>query len=153
MGGMAGAGGSPVQNPCAKTKLVIKGGMASSTENATFPANLAFDGRATTRWASAQTEPQWLYVDLGEVAHVSRVRLSWETAFATAYAIEIAQASAGPWTSMFEEDAGDGTMDDVTTLTAKNGRYVRVNATKRATAYGFSLYEVEVYGDLDESCK
>ncbi|SNT65116.1 hypothetical protein SAMN05216276_11662, partial [Streptosporangium subroseum] len=26
------------------------------------------------------------------------------------------------------------------------GRYVRVNGTQRATAYGYSLWEFEVYG-------
>jgi F5/8 type C domain len=153
MGGMAGAGGGPTQVACKKVKLAIKGATASSTENDTFPVSYAWDGDAGTRWASAQSEPQWIYFDLGEVAHVSRAQITWETAFATAYRIEIAQAAAGPWTSMFEETNGDGATDDVTTLTAKNGRYVRLYLTTRSTIYGFSLWEVAIYGDLDETCK
>ena len=122
-------------------------------ENDTFPASQAFDGDAGTRWASAQTEPQLIYFDLGEVAHVSRVQITWETAFATNYRIEIAQAAAGPWTSIFQETSGDGAVDNITTLTPKNGRYVRMYGNTRSTVYGFSIWEFEIYGDLDETCK
>jgi hypothetical protein len=151
-GGMAGAGGA-APNPCAKTKLVIKAATASSTENDTFPVSQAFDGKADTRWASAQSAPQWIYFDLGQVAHVSRVLINWETAFATNYRVEIASAAAGPWTSIFSETNGNGAMDDITNLTPSNGRYVRMYGNTRATAYGFSLWEFEVYGDLDEKCQ
>lgn len=150
-GGGGGSGGMP--NSCEKQQLKITGATASSTENDTFPASKAFDGDVGTRWASAQTEPQWIYFDLGEVAHVSRVAITWETAFATNYRIEIAQAAAGPWTSMFQESAGNGGVDDLTNLTARNGRYVRMYGNTRSTPYGFSIWEFAVYGDLDETCK
>lgn len=150
---MAGTGGSnPQPNPCATGKLVIKGGAASSIEDANFPAAQAWDGDAVTRWASLKTEPHWIYVDLGEVAHVSRVRLMWEAAYATVYDIERANAAGGPWTSMQHVTNGNGGTDDLTTLTAGNGRYIRMNGITRFTAYGFSLFEIEVYGDLDEAC-
>jgi len=153
-GGNGGSGGTaPMPNPCEKNKLKIVSATASSTENDTFPASKAFDGDAGTRWASAMSEPQWIYFDLGEVAHVSRVLISWEAAYATNYKIEIAQASGGPWTSMFQENAGNGGMDDLTNVTARNGRYVRLYGNTRATAYGFSVYEFSAYGDLDETCK
>jgi hypothetical protein len=150
-GGGGGSGGMP--NNCEKQQLKITGATASSTENDTFPASKAFDGDVGTRWASAQTEPQWIYLDLGEVAHVSRVVITWETAFATNYRIEIAQAAAGPWTSMFQESAGNGAVDDLTNLTARNGRYVRMYGNTRSTPYGFSIWELAIYGDLDETCK
>ena len=153
-GGSGGAGGTgAMPNPCEKAPLKITGATASSTENDTFPASKAFDGDAGTRWASAQSEPQWIYFDLGEVAHVSRVSITWETAYATNYRVEIAQTAAGPWTSMFQETAGNGAVDDLMSVTPRNGRYVRVYATTRATAYGFSIWEVTLYGDLDETCK
>jgi hypothetical protein len=44
-------------------------------------------------------------------------------------------------------------MDDLTNVTARNGRYVRLYGNTRATAYGFSVYEFSAYGDLDETCK
>jgi hypothetical protein len=156
-GGKGGAGGSgggtAMPNPCGTTKLKIQSATASSEENAVFTADKAIDGDPLTRWGSAETEPQWIYADLGEVAHVSRVRISWENAFASNYRIEIAQAAAGPWTLMLQETAGDGLIDDLTTLKAGNGRFVRMYGTTRGTIYGFSLYELEVYGDLDEKCQ
>lgn len=153
-GGNGGAGGTaPMPNPCAKDKLKIVSATASSTENDTFPASKAFDGDAGTRWASAQSEPQWIYFDLGEVAHVSRVLISWETAYATNYRVEIAQAAAGPWTNLFQENAGNGAMDDLTNVTPRNGRYVRLYCNTRFTPYGFSVWEFSAYGDLDETCK
>ncbi len=44
---------------------------ASSLENAGTPAANAVDGSSTTRWASAFSDPQWIYVDLGRVATIS----------------------------------------------------------------------------------
>ena len=38
-----------------------------------------------------------------------------------------------------------GGTDDIT-IPATNARYVRVYGTQRATAYGYSLWELEVYG-------
>jgi hypothetical protein len=152
-GGAGGSGGTP-PNPCATGQLDIDAATASSEENGNLTPNLAFDGDDMSRWASAQgIDPQWIYFDLGEVAHVSRVQISWEAAYATSYRLEIAQSSNGPWTSIFEENAGNGAMDNVTTLTASDGRYVRMYGITRATMYGFSIWEFEIYGDLDETCQ
>jgi len=152
-GGAGGTGGAPA-NPCATGQLDIDAATASSEENGNLTPNLAFDGDDMSRWASAQmVDPQWIYFDLGEVAHVSRVLINWEAAYATNYRLEIAQNSNGPWTSIFQENAGDGAMDNVTTLTASNGRYVRMHGNARATMYGFSIWEFEIYGDLDETCQ
>ena len=40
---------------------------------------------------------------------------------------------------------GNGTTDDLTGLSG-SGRYVRMNGVTRGTAYGYSLYEMQVYG-------
>jgi hypothetical protein len=151
-GGVAGTGGA-APNPCATTELAIDGGAASSVELDTLAAANAWDGNTDTRWASEKTEPHWIYVDLGELAHVSRVRLTWEAAYATNYRIERANSANGPWTLMQTIANGNGGIDDLTMLTAGNGRYIRMFGVTRATAYGFSLYEIEVFGDLDETCK
>ncbi|TMM40974.1 MAG: carbohydrate-binding protein, partial [Actinobacteria bacterium] len=62
---------------------------ASSLESSSFPAGNAVDGNASTRWASKEgVDPQWLRVDLGAVAGISRVKLVWEAAYAKSYTIE-----------------------------------------------------------------
>ncbi|MFD9794290.1 discoidin domain-containing protein [Streptomyces sp. NPDC059070] len=118
---------------------------ASSTESSSFGAANAFDGDPATRWASAEgKDPQWIRVDLGEGATVSRVRLSWEAAYAKAYRVEMSDDGV-TWTRLAEESAGDGGTDDLTGLSGK-GRHLRVYGTARGTSYGYSLHEVEVYG-------
>ena len=45
---------------------------ASSTEQAGTPASAAVDGNTGSRWSSAFSDPQWLQVDLGATATISR---------------------------------------------------------------------------------
>ncbi|MEU6977941.1 MULTISPECIES: discoidin domain-containing protein [unclassified Streptomyces] len=121
---------------------------SSSDEDATLVPAKAFDGDPATRWASAEgSDPQWLRVDLGAASTVSRVRLSWEAAYAKAYRVEVS-ADGATWTALATETAGNGGTDDWTGLAGK-GRYLRVYGTARGTSYGYSLYEVEVYGTTD----
>ncbi|MFG2668552.1 discoidin domain-containing protein [Streptomyces sp. NPDC048387] len=121
---------------------------ASSAESSSLGAANAFDGSASTRWASAEgKDPQWIRVDLGAGATISRVRLAWEAAYAKAYRIEVS-ADGASWTRLAEEKAGNGGTDDFTGLSGK-GRYLRVYGTARGTAYGYSLFEAEVYGTAD----
>ncbi|MFB7512824.1 discoidin domain-containing protein [Streptomyces sp. NPDC056144] len=117
---------------------------ASSTEAAGFEPGKAVDGQSTTRWASVEgVDPQWLRVDLGATATLSRVRLDWEAAHASAYRIQ-SSADGTTWTDLATVTGGDGGTDDVTVN--GTGRYVRVYGTQRATPYGYSLYEFKVYG-------
>ncbi|MEU9759142.1 discoidin domain-containing protein [Streptomyces sp. NPDC047985] len=120
---------------------------ASSTEDSALGPQNAFDGDPATRWASAEgKDPQWIRVDLGATADITRVKLDWEAAYAKAYRIEVS-ADATSWTRLAEETAGDGGTDDRPGLSGK-GRYLRVYGTARGTSYGYSLHEVEVYGTL-----
>ncbi|MEU7031235.1 discoidin domain-containing protein [Streptomyces sp. SBR177] len=121
---------------------------ASSIEDTGFEPAKAFDGDPATRWASTEgVDPQWIRVDLGAPVTVSRVKLLWEVAYAESYRVEIS-ADGSTWTRLATETAGNGGTDDWTGLTGK-GRYLRVYGTERGTPYGYSLYEVEVYGTPD----
>jgi len=117
---------------------------ASSVETV-FVAASAVDGDAGTRWASAFTNTEWIYVDLGATATISRVVLNWEAAFATGYQIQTAASAAGPWTTVFSTTTGDGGIDDLSV--SGTGRFVRMNGTQRAlTGFGYSLWELQVFG-------
>ncbi|MBB5079405.1 cellulase family glycosylhydrolase [Nonomuraea endophytica] len=118
---------------------------ASSTEGAGFEAAKAVDGdTAGTRWASEEgVDPQWIQVDLGTNATVSRVKLTWEAAYGQAYKIQTS-ANGTSWTDVHSTTTGDGGTDDVAVIGA--GRFVRVHGTQRGTAYGYSLFELQVYG-------
>ena len=118
---------------------------ASSIENAGTPAGAAVDGNTATRWSSAFSDPQWLQVDLGGSASVTQVVLQWEAAYAKAFQIQVSDTGAS-WTTIYSTTTGTGgtqTLD-----VSGTGRYVRVYGTVRATPYGYSLWEFQVYGTL-----
>ncbi|MFG2042429.1 discoidin domain-containing protein [Dactylosporangium sp. NPDC048998] len=130
----------------AATQLLSQGkpATASSTENAGTPASSAVDGNAGTRWSSAFSDPQWIQVDLGASATISQVVLQWETAYATAFQIQVS-ADAAAWTTIYSTTTGTGGTQ--TLNVSGTGRYVRMYGTARATQYGYSLWEFQVYGD------
>jgi len=118
---------------------------ASSTENAGTPASDATDGNTGTRWSSAFSDPQWLQVDLGASASVDKVVLQWEAAYATAFQIQTSNDGT-TWTSIYSTTTGTGGTQ--TLNITGSGRYVRLYGTARATQYGYSLWEFQVYGNL-----
>jgi hypothetical protein len=135
---------------CTTNALPRSSASASSQENADFPATLAIDGNAGTRWSSLFSDPQSITVDLGAARKISRVVLSWEAAASARYSLEVANAASGPWTTVYGPVNGDGGVDDI----AANGvgRFVRMSSTARTTPYGNSLWEFAVYGDLNPNC-
>ena len=121
---------------------------ASSLENASFPASAAVDGNTSTRWSSAFSDPQWLQVDLGSVSAISQVVLDWETAYATAFQIQTSSDGTN-WTSIYSTTTGTGGTQ--TLNVTGTGRYVRMYGTARATQWGYSLWEYQVYGTAGTS--
>ena len=119
---------------------------ASTIEGAGFEASNAVDGSLSTRWASQDpaTGTEWIYVDLGATTSISRVVLKWEAAYAKSYKIQVSN-NASSWSTIYTTTSGNGATDDLAGLSG-SGRYVRVQATKRGTSYGYSLWELEVYG-------
>jgi beta-glucanase (GH16 family)/regulation of enolase protein 1 (concanavalin A-like superfamily) len=117
--------------------------IASSSETASYPPSKAVDGNSSSRWSSSFMDNQWIYVDLGGTVSFSRVKLKWENAYASGYKIQTSN-NASTWTDVYSTTSGNGSVDDITGLTA-SGRYVRVLCTTRATGFGISLFDFEVY--------
>ena len=116
---------------------------SSSNENATLTAGLAVDGNFATRWSSQFSDPQWLRLDLGASVNIDRLVLHWEAAYAAAYRIEASNDGA-TWTTIGTVSGGNGGVDDV--HVTGTGRYVRIYGTQRGTPWGYSLWEVAVFG-------
>lgn len=116
----------------------------SSTESGSYPGSNAVDGNTGTRWSSAFSDPQWIYADLQATYDINRVRLNWEAAYGRSYQIQVS-ANASSWTTIYSTTTGDGGIDDLTGLSG-TGRYVRMYGTQRGTPYGYSLWELEVFG-------
>jgi acyl-homoserine lactone acylase PvdQ len=119
---------------------------ASSVESGLFyslPARNAVDGDPGTRWGSRWSDPQSITVDLGGDQAVGRVVLRWEAAYGRTYRIEVS-SDATNWRQVYTTDAGNGAEDNIT-FAPTTARYVRMTGTQRATGYGYSLWELEVY--------
>ncbi len=142
----AGVAG-PASRASAASTLLSQGqpATASSVENASFPPSNAVDGNTGTRWSSAFSDPQWLQVDLGASASITQVVLQWEAAYATAFQIQTSPDGTN-WTSIFSTTTGTGGTQ--TLNITGTGRYVRMLGTTRATQYGYSLFEFQVFGTI-----
>jgi hypothetical protein len=103
----------------------------------------AFDGNGTTRWESAYTDAQFITVDLGAVQTIDRIRLTWESALGKDFTLDVSNDGT-TWTTAATITGNTSTSNEYANL-GKTGRYVRMNGTARGTAYGYSLYEFEVF--------
>lgn len=133
--------------PCAScgTNLALnKPATSSANESASTTPNLAVDGNNGTRWSSPFSDPQWLQVDLGATTSINRVIVNWEAAYASAYQIQVSNSASGPWTTIYSTTSNGGGVNDL--AVSGSGRYVRMYGTTRATAYGYSIWELAVYG-------
>lgn len=117
--------------------------VASTTSEEAGSAVAIADGNSGSRWTSKYSDNQWVYVDLGKVEQISQVIIEWEAAYAKAYKIQVSD-DAKTWKDVFTENNSDGGSDRIA-FAKTSGRYVRMYASKRATEYGVSIYEFEVY--------
>jgi hypothetical protein len=118
--------------------------VSSSNEGPGTAAINVTDGNMGTRWSSTFSDPEWLYVDLGSVHDIDSVVLYWEGAYAARYVLQTSD-DALSWVDQYTEHSGNGGMDKII-FTATNVRYVRMYGLQRATPYGYSLWEFQVYG-------
>ena len=117
----------------------------SSTQGAGTPGAAAVDGNAGTRWSSYYSDAQWISVDLGAPTQVNHVTLRWEAAYGKSYAIQTSNDNTN-WTTVYSNSNGAGGIEEARFNTV-SARWVRMNAVKRATRWGYSLFEFQVFND------
>ncbi len=125
--------------------LAIGATPSASSQNGGNAPKYAFDGDLTTtnRWESVQgVDPQWIAADLGSVKTFDRVVFTWENAYASAYQVQTSPDNSH-WTTI-RTVAGKGGTETVNFPTV-NSRYVRMLGTARATTFGYSMYEFQVF--------
>ena len=115
---------------------------ASSIQGPSWPASNATDGNLSTRWSSAFSDPQWLEVDLGSTQSICQAVIHWETAYAKAFQIQTSNDNS-TWTTIYSTTTATGGTQ--TLNITGSGRYIRMYGTVRATQYGYSIYEFQVY--------
>ena len=133
----------PVSLPVLQNAALGRPAGCSSIEGWEYVCSQAVDGDLATRWSSQFSDPQWIYVHLGSRMRIERVILHWETAFGRAYQLQTSD-DAIHWTDIYSTNASEGEVDNLEVY--GSGRYVRVYGTRRGTQFGYSLWELEVYG-------
>lgn len=102
------------------------------------------DGNLKTRWGSQYSSKQWVIIDLGKTFDIERMILNWELASAKKYTIQLSDDTT-EWTDIYKTTKGNGGIEKLCNLQG-SGRYIRLLMTDRNTKYGYSLWEIEVYG-------
>jgi glucose/arabinose dehydrogenase len=121
-----------------------KKAFSSSDQNLGNNANKAVDGMLNTRWESQFSDPQWISVNLGEVYHIARVKISWENAKSGNYLVQVSTDSVN-WTTIKSVTNNNTPVNDLNGL-AGTGKYIRIYGISRTTQYGHSIWELEVFG-------
>ena len=76
---------------------------------------------------------------------VGRVVLRWESAYGPAYRIEVSTDGTHLDHRSASTTTGDGGVDNVTLRPGRPPATCGMHGVTRATSYGYSLYEFEVY--------
>ncbi|MDO3642345.1 discoidin domain-containing protein [Mucilaginibacter sp. L3T2-6] len=116
----------------------------SSVENSSFPGSYAVDGSTSTRWSSQYSDNQYITIDLGASYDIDKVNLYWEAAYGWAYKLQTSGDNS-TFTDIYSITGANGGTDAISSLPG-TGRYIRMQGVTRATIYGYSLYEFQVYG-------
>ena len=122
-------------------ELKIYGVTASSVEfgNREFRPENSSDADKNTRWASERSDSQWICFDLWEKRTFNFLTIKWETAYARSFEIQVSN-NAKKWKTVFSEVDGAGGTEAIV-LKRQKARYIRILCRKRATEWGYSIYE------------
>jgi hypothetical protein len=98
----------------------------------------------SSAWMAAGMDEEWVYVDLGARCEFDKISLYW-IARAAEGSIQLSD-DAQSWRDLQTLPAGTGLVDDIRLASAAHARYVRVLMTRPASADGYILSEIEIYG-------
>ncbi|OJV45259.1 MAG: beta-mannosidase [Bacteroidales bacterium 36-12] len=116
---------------------------SSSTQSGN--ASLIVDGGAGSRWESDYSDPQWIYIDLEKKEKIDKIVLKWEAAHAKEYEIQLSD-DGKKWKTIYQESNCQGGTEIIKLKPIKT-RFVKLNCKSRATNFGYSIYELEIYND------
>ena len=124
--------------------LGLKKKATASSSKGANTADMAFDGTTDTRWqADNEADDEWIQVDLSSVQAVNAVTINWEAAYAAKYEIQVS-TDGKEWTTVAKEN---GMVGEITSsFAATKARYVKMQGVSRGTQYGYSIYEMQVFG-------
>lgn len=129
---------------------------ASTTYDNTQSADHVVDGNFGTRWGSqyknmteAEKDNQWIMVELDDSYDLDTVKIYWEKARAEEYKL-LTSNDGENFEEVYHYDPKSQTSQtDTIDLKDVHAKFVKVEMSKRSTTYGYSMFELEVYGQAD----
>lgn len=120
----------------------VVGASASSQYSADYAPEFAVDGSLNSRWAAQQhSDDEWIQVDLAAPITSGQVELHWQGAYAVDYDL-LVSPDGDTWTVVHSvRDKPDAAADAVDIDSSAAFSHVRMHGMKRATNWGFSLWE------------
>lgn len=117
---------------------------ASSISKDAGDPEAAIDASDGSRWAADMNDDEWIYIDLEEPTEIASIILNWESAHAKSYKLLISD-DAQNWKEIYANQDSKGGVEEIKIKPVRT-RYVKMQGLQRATMWGYSLYEFELYG-------
>jgi hexosaminidase len=143
-----------LENSLQKNLALGQKARASSEYDSSQRAAFMVDGNSGTRWGSnyrnkteAQKDDEWVMIELDDSYDLNMVKIYWETARAKEYKL-LASNDGVNFTEVhsFKKGASDGSIDTIN-LKDVQAKFIKIDMDKRNTTYGYSIFEVGIYGD------
>lgn len=128
--------------------------VSATSEQGNGSAENAIDNDVKSRWESNHgIDPQTFIIDLGRVKNIKQFNILWEDASAKNYHIQVSTDGKEYVTVAEAEEMGkyQNRCDTITLNQMTTARYIKIIGTARTTNYGYSIYDMAIYGTDDVS--
>ncbi len=116
----------------------------SSIENENLRGEYLIDGDCSSRWSSLFSDEQWVQIDLGEVCSLNSMFILWDkNAAGKTYDVLLSEDGEN-WVTAAQVE--NGAYPNTTISLSGNARYVKLNFKARYSSFGYSAYELKIFG-------
>lgn len=131
--------------PALPPNIAVNKRVSASSGVESYAAKSAVDGNMGTRWGSEYSDPQWICADMGAMYKINMIDIQWEYAYGKKYIIQ-GSNNAVDWVDVCEIEDNNRTENHVYFEAPFIARYVRVYGKERGTEWGYSIWELKIYG-------
>ena len=141
-------GGDPTPDPDPTESSDVNFALATHGSSATASsgnAGSAIDGNQGSRWESEKNDNEWFLLNMGQSRTFNYFKINWEDAYAKKFQL-LASADGETFTTIYSEANLDhASWQKIYLETPVTAQYIKYQGIERATQWGQSFFEFEVY--------